>query len=267
MDTAPKSAIRLRTVKAGRGWTWIAEGIRLFLRKPISSIVTLAILFIGMKLVGRLPVLGLVAMLLMPVFLAGLMDGCRAVDQGRPLMLSYLVKGFSRNAGWLVTLGGVYVIGNVFIIMIVAGLGGDAFLAIAKVLTRGGPVTPQAAEEMQAAMLTVTKAALIGSLASLPLMMALWFAPLLTYFDDVRPLRSLQASFVACFRNTLPMLVYGLILFAALMVLIPLGIRLGIYDLGLWLIAPALLPSIYASYKDIFVPTDAPATVNETRAS
>ena len=250
--------IEIRTVNAGRGWAWIADGMRLFLRKPISSIATLLILFVGLKLVGRLPLLGLVAMVLMPVFLAGLMDGCKAVDEGRPLALSYLIRGFRRNAAWLVTLGGVYLIGNVIVFMIIIAIGGDAFVSIAKTLNRESHMTPELAAKMQAATLTITKAALIGSLASLPLLMALWFAPLLTYFHDVKPLAALRASLVACLRNTLPMLVYGVALFAALMVLVPVGLALGVYDLGVWLLAPALVPSIYASYKDIFVPRDAP---------
>jgi hypothetical protein len=262
VNNDPQPVLELRTVKAARGWAWIVDGTRLFLRKPISSIVTLLILFVIMKLIGRIPVLGLVAMLLMPVFLAGLMDGCKAVDEGRPLALSYLANGFRRNTGWLVTLGGIYLIGNVFVFMIIVGLGGDAFVAIAKTLTSGAQMTPQVAEKMQAATLTVTKAALVGSLASLPLLMALWFAPLLTYFHDVRPWPALQASFVACVKNTLPMFIYGLVLFVALMVLVPIGIRLGFYDLGVWLMAPALVPSIYASYKDIFVARGAPVPEN-----
>jgi hypothetical protein len=266
MEKNSQPAVTLRTVKAARGWTWIVEGIRLFLRKPISSIVTLLILFAGMKLVGQVPLLGLIAMLLMPVFLAGLMDGCKAVDDGRPLALSYLVKGFSKNAGWLVTLGGLYLIGNFIVVMIVVALGGDAFLAIARTLTSGAQLTPQLAEQMQAATLAITRAALIGSLASLPLLMAFWYAPLLTYFDNVTPLRALQASFVACIKNTLPMFVYGLVLFAVMMVLVPLGIRVGLYDLGLWLMAPALVPSIYASYKDIFVRRAAPPAENDDSA-
>lgn len=264
MNNDSQPVLELRTVKAARGWGWIVEGTRLFLRKPISSIVTLLILFVVMKLVGRIPVLGLVAMLLMPVFLAGLMDGCRAVDEGRPLALSYLVNGFRRNAGWLVTLGGIYLIGNVFVFMIIVALGGEAFVAIAKTLSHGTEMTPQIAEQMQVATLAVTKAALIGSLASLPLLMALWFAPLLTYFHDVRPWPALQASFMACVKNTLPMLVYGLVLFVALMVLVPVGIRIGFYDLGVWLMAPALVPSIYASYKDIFVARGAPPPEDST---
>jgi hypothetical protein len=259
VNNDPQVVLEFRTVKASRGWAWIVEGVRLFLRKPISSIVTLLILFVVMKLVSRIPVLGLLAMLLMPVFLAGLMDGCKAVDEGRPLALSYLVNGFRKNAAWLVTLGGIYLIGNILVFMIIVALGGSAFVAIAKTLTEGAQMTPQMAEQMQAATLTVTKAALVGSLASLPLLMALWFAPLLTYFHDVRPWPALRASFVACVKNTVPMFVYGLVLFVALMVLVPIGIRLGFYDLGVWLMAPALVPSIYASYKDIFVARSAPA--------
>jgi uncharacterized membrane protein len=215
-----------------------------------------------MKLVGRVPVLGLAAMLLMPIFLAGLMDGCKAVDEGRPLALSYLVRGFHRNAAWLVTLGGVYLVGNVLVFMIIVALGGEAFMTIAKTLTRETQMTPQIAAQLQAATLSATEAALVGSLASLPLLMALWFAPLLTYFHDIRPLPALQASFMACLKNTLPMFVYGLALFVALMVLVPIGVKLGYYDLGVWLMAPALVPSIYASYKDIFVAPGAPVPGN-----
>jgi hypothetical protein len=72
---------------------------------------------------------------------------------------------------------------------------------------------------------------------------------------------------VACVKNTVPMFVYGLVLFVALMVLVPIGIRLGFYDLGVWLMAPALVPSIYASYKDIFVARSAPAAENPAARS
>jgi hypothetical protein len=52
------------------------------------------------------------------------------------------------------------------------------------------------------------------------------------------------------------MLFYGAIILVGLMVLVPAGIKIGLYELGLWLMAPALVPSIYVSYKDIFVAAD-----------
>jgi hypothetical protein len=33
---------------------------------------------------------------------------------------------------------------------------------------------------------------------------------------------------------------------------------LGQVDLGLWMLAPLIVPSIYASYRDVFVPTPPP---------
>ena len=39
---------------------------------------------------------------------------------------------------------------------------------------------------------------------------------------------------------------------AAILVLVPLGLGLGFYDAGLWMIAPVLVPSIYASYQDLY---------------
>ena len=76
--------------------------------------------------------------------------------------------------------------------------------------------------------------------------MALCFAPLLAYFDGMKPLAALKLSLVACLKNMLPMLVYGLVLLAALVVLVPIGIRYRQFDLGLWLMSPVLVPSIYA---------------------
>lgn len=241
-----------RIVAAVQGWAWIAGGVRLFLRSPLMWIVLVLILFVAMKVVNYLPILALVAVLLMPVFLAGLMDGCRTLEEGRQLEIAHLLRGFRKNAAQLVTIGGVSLVGNLVILMIVVAIGGDAFATMAKTLAKSPTITPQITEQMQAATVEVTKAALVGAAISLPLLMALWFAPLLTYFHDVTPLQALKSSFIACLKNFLPMAVYGLLILAALIVLVPIGVRLGHYDLGLWLMAPVLVPSIYASYKDIY---------------
>ena len=90
--------------------------------------------------------------------------------------------------------------------------------------------------------------AMLLSLAlSVPLFMALWFAPALVFFNNMLPLPALKASFNACLKNTLAFVVYGLIVlvlmfFAAL----PVG-------LGFLVLIPVLAGSIYASYQDVFV--------------
>jgi hypothetical protein len=252
----PHHTLQARSVGAAQGWAWIVGGARIFRKSPAQWIGVLLLLFIALKLVNYVPVLALVAVLLMPVFLAGLMDGCRALAEGRRLEFTHLLSGFRRNAAHLVTLGGVYLVGNLLILMIVAYLGGEAFTTIANSLGGNTALTPEQAEQMRAAAASVTQAALVGTALSVPLLMALWFAPLLTFFHDVRPWPALRSSFLACLRNVLPMSVYGLAMLAALVVLVPLGFRLGFYDAGLWMIAPVLVPSIYASYQDLY-PEDA----------
>ena len=58
-------------------------------------------------------------------------------------------------------------------------------------------------------------------------------------------------------KNTMPLLVYGVALMFPLFIFTRIGLVLGQVDLGLWLLAPLIVPSIYASYRDIFVRTPA----------
>ncbi|MBL8394330.1 MAG: hypothetical protein JNK99_06180, partial [Candidatus Accumulibacter sp.] len=90
-------------------------------------------------------------------------------------------------------------------------------------------------------------AGLFWLLLSLPLMMAIWFAPALVLFNDMPPIAALHASFQCCIRNVLVFLVYGLLVmvlcfFAAL----PVG-------LGFLVLGPVLAGSAYASYRDTFL--------------
>ena len=255
--------LQVRSVAPARGWAWIADGFTLFRKSPGQWIVLLLILFAAKKALAAFPVQALaaffsvLAILLMPVFMAGLMDGCRALEIGRPLQIGHLVQGFRRNAANLVSIGGIYLVGNLIIVMIILAIGGEAITAMATALAQNPEVTPQLRSEMREATATVTKALLAGATLSLPLLMAVCFAPLLAYFDDASPLNALKLSLVACLKNLLPMLVYALLLLAGLVLLTPIGIRFREVDLGLWLMAPVLVPSLYASYRDIFTVSDA----------
>lgn len=247
-----------RSVSAGHGWTWITEGFSLFRKSPAVWLALVLLLFASMKLLVFIPLLGIIFILLMPVFIVGLMEGCRALEHGKPLEPAYLLSGFRKNAAQLVTIGGVSLIGNLAVMMIVLSLGGDAMSAMSKALSQNQSINPQLAQDMQAAASTVARALLVGTLLSLPLLMALWYAPLLIYFHDLTPLAAMKSSFLACVKNTAPMLVYGLAILAGMVIAMPFGMALGQYDLALWLLAPVVLPSIYASYKDIFLAGMAP---------
>jgi hypothetical protein len=56
------------------------------------------------------------------------------------------------------------------------------------------------------------------------------------------------------------MLVYGLVILAAMFVAMPVSLAIGQYDFALLLLAPVVLPSLYVSYKDIFLSGEVPAT-------
>jgi hypothetical protein len=250
--------MKLRSVPASHGWLWITEGFRLFRRNPPLWLVLLLALFIAAKILALVPLLSVVFVLLTPVFLAGLMHGCHDLASGRPLTLTHFIYGFYRNAAQLVTIGGVSLIGNLLVLVVIGSIGGDAFVTLMKASGAGGTVSPELVEQMRGAMAVVGRAFVVGTLLSIPLLMAVWFAPLLIYFEDIRPLASLKLSFQACLRNTMPMLVYGMVLMAGLFLTLPLGMALRQYDLSVWLLAPVFVPSIYASYRDIFIPDEEP---------
>jgi hypothetical protein len=212
----------------------------------------IVILFAATKLLAVLPLLGIVFVLLMPVFIVGLMEGCRALEHGEPLQLAHLASGFRKNAAQLVTIGGISLVGNLAIMMIVLALGGEAMSTLTKTISQGAPMTLPTSEA-QAAAAVLVRALLVGTLVSLPLLMALWYAPLLIYFHDVGPLAAMKSSLLACLKNTLPLLVYGLVLLGAMFLAIPFAMALQQYDLALWLLAPVVLPSLYVSYKDIYL--------------
>ena len=58
-----------RSVGAGQGWTWIADGFGLFKKAPGIWIALVIVLFVILVVLAFIPVLGAVAtFLLMPVF-------------------------------------------------------------------------------------------------------------------------------------------------------------------------------------------------------
>jgi uncharacterized membrane protein len=247
-----------RAVSAGHGWTWIVEGYRLFRKSPALWLALLLLLFASTRVLLAVPLLGLIVVVLMPLMIVGLMEGCRALERGDRLELGHLLAGFRRNAPQLATIGGISLVGNLMLMMIVMEIGGEAITALMKSVAKGAQMTPQLAQEMQAATRTVARALLIGMAVTLPLFMALWYAPLLVYFNDLGPVAAMRSSLIACIKNTPAMIVYGAVIIAGIMIAIPFTTALGQYDLTLFLLAPVVVPSLYASYKDIFMSGTAP---------
>ena len=247
--------MNIRVVDASHGWRWITAGMLIFRRNPPLWLLLIVLLFVGSRVLLAIPLVGMIAVLIAPNFLAGLAHGAQALEQGKPLRLGYLASGFLRNAARLVTIGGVSLVGQFLTLMVMVMIGGEAVGAIAKTMTAGG-ATPETIQAMRAAAPSMMLALLAGLVLSVPLMMAVWFAPLLVFFNDLKPLPALMLSLSACLRNILPFLVYGMAVLVPVVVLMPLSLAARQPDLGLWLLAPILVPSIYAGYRDLFGPAD-----------
>jgi len=248
--------VQVRSVAAARGWRWIAESFALFQKSPLMWLMITLGLFIAFKLIVLIPFIGVAAILLMPILLVGLMEGCRALDFGQELKPTYLLSGFTRNTAALATLGAIYLAGNLLIILVITMLGGDSLMQVLK-FTSEQKVTSENIHLIREAISTATFAVLVGWLLSVPLVMACWFSPLLIYLHDMKIFTAMGVSLKACLQNMMPFLVYGAILFLALMLVTPVSLATRILDLGMWLLAPLVIPSIYTSYKDIFPATDA----------
>jgi hypothetical protein len=243
----------IRSVDAAHGWRWITQGLQLFRKDPVQWLLLIALLFAGSRLLLAVPYVGLVVVLITPNFLAGLAHGAQALEQDKPLRFGYLASGFLKNAAQLVTLGGVSLIGHFLMLLAMTAVAGDALPEIMKTMVEG-VVTADTAGAMRTAAPRLLLSTLVGLAISLPVMLAVWFSPLLVFFDDVKPLPAMLLSLWACMKNMRPLLVYTVVVLGPLFVLMQIGMALTQQpDLGIWLLAPVLVPSLYASYRDLFL--------------
>lgn len=243
--------MEIRVVPAGRGWNWIVDGFRLFRREPLAwmlLVATVAGLLIASMILQ--PVGTLVGSLLSPVLLAGLMNACRAAERGEEPEISHLFSAFPTHAVPLVTIGGVHLVGNIIAVGVVYMVAGsDAVNAVIS-SARGDPTALAAVRGLLFGMA-------VGTVVFIPVIMAVWFAPLLVLFHGMKPVTAMWWSFTACWRNTSSFLVYGV---ASLLLWLIASIPLM---LGLAVLLPVLACSIYTSFTDIFGALPEPAGSSE----
>jgi uncharacterized membrane protein len=249
---APKAAVADETVAQnaefvpggqarpiGHGWTWIAEGWELFKRQPGMWIGIVLALFVIMLVSAFIPFLGnLLMTLLGPVFAAGIVIGCKALDTGADLEFAHLFAGFRARTGTLVGVGALYLAG-ILVVMLVVGL--TMGVGISAMM---GQADPQSVEAMG---MTFVLAMLVMLALLLPLVMAIWLAAPLVVFHEQGAIEAMKGSFFGCLKNMLPFLWYGVVFFLlAIVATIPLG-------LGWLALGPVLGASIYTAYRDIYL--------------
>jgi hypothetical protein len=229
-------------LQARQGWEWIKQGYALCMKAPLLWIVLLVIFFVAAVALSSVPVVGepLVS-LLMPVILAGLMSGCRALEQGEELELVHLFSGFKQHTSQLVTLGGITLVLQFLILGIMMLVGGATLVGL---LMNGQPDPDP--NVLMAAITGAAFAVSLGVALYLLLTLVMQFATLLVYFNGIPPIQAMQLTLRAFLYNIWPMLVFGItFLFLAILATLPMG-------LGWLVLLPMSFTSLYASYCDIF---------------
>lgn len=186
------------------------------------------------------PFVSILTSLLYPVFVGGLILGCRDLDEGNELNVSHVFAGFQHRTGPLIGLGAINMGLSILFVVVIFG-----------VMIAMGSFNFEAMETGQmsdAQAMNMALAVLVGMLFMIPLIMLFWFAPtLIVLNDEIGIIEAMKLSFMGCLKNILPFLIYGIVGFVLMIVAtIPLG-------LGWLILAPVFLGTVYAGYKDIFL--------------
>jgi uncharacterized membrane protein len=225
-----------RSVPAGNAWKWIVDGWALFVRAPGTWI---AISLIYMAISFAVGFIGAIANPVLNVMLtAGVLAGCRELDEGGALKVEHLFAGFQERVGTLLAVGVIY-LALLLAVTLVTGLA--VGFKLYSILSAG----PLDSEAVLQAVLIGALAALIWVALVIPVVMSVWFAPTLVVFRRMSAGQAMRASFVGCLRNFVPFLVYGLILFVP-------AVLASATVFGWLLVGPLLVASIYTAYKDIY---------------
>jgi uncharacterized membrane protein len=233
-----------RGVAAGRGASWIGEAWNVFKQSPGLWIGMIIVLFVLFFVAAFIPLVGpLATMLFFPVFMGGLMLGCRALEENQELEFAHLFAGFRQNFGTLVAVGALYLAGYVVVMLVVVVITGASMFTM---MGMGGQ--PEGGDPM-AIFATMGIAFLLAMALTIPLLMAVWLAAPLVVFHDQGAVEAMKGSFMGCLKNILPFLVYGVIMFVlAIVASIPLA-------LGWLVLGPMTVASVYAAYRDIYLTT------------
>jgi len=253
MSEQPQQNIpSIRLVPLANGLHWLKSGYAMFKAYPLMWIVLFMIYFGIIFPVSGIPGIGpIIGTLLAPVFAAGMMLGCRDIDHNKPLEINHVFAGFKKNTVQLISLGGFYMVGILFVSMFFAtGLDQSMVEAIAK----SGTVSPAQMEALSTPLLKAT-------FMLIPVMMAYWFAPALVALHDLTAVQAIKLSFKACLRNIVPFILYLVavaLIFIVLMQLMFLVSGLGpigaiVLALAFCGIMPLMMTSLFASYRDIFL--------------
>ncbi len=239
----------IRTVSAATGALWLRDGWRLFIRQPVglSSMVVGYLLMLFLP--ALLPFFGIaVSGVLAPFATLTLLAACREVDQKRMPTIMLFAQPFRDEKVRLQMLRLGFV--NATLVLVIALVGAAL----------GSTETPTTLQDVP------LEAWALQFALYAPVLMLMWFSPVLVGWHGLTPGKAMFGSVVACWRNKGPMLVYiavtGILMMTSSAAVIGLmAPMLGSQQALSFMLAPLALvmmtiiqASFYPMYRSIFQP-------------
>ena len=273
-----------RVIDAGRGASWWAGGWRIFTSNVFTWIGIVLIYYIISIILNFIPIVGSVGQaLLTPVFMGGIMLGCRSVERDGSLRVAHLFEGF--QGAYFVPLMIIGAVNIAFFVglALIGTAGAFGTFGLANLMTPGMDPMDAFAGSLRAMTGTGLLMGLVVLVAAAVFGMLNWFAPALVALRGASGWQAMKASFRACLRNWVPFLVYGLIalavglavtgvvvvaafaLFATAFSGLDSGIAFMFAAFGIFAVAcalaglvvgPIVFGSTYAGYADMFAAAD-----------
>jgi hypothetical protein len=191
--------VKILALPARDGLAWIRDGLRLFVRNPLSLPGAVAAGLLLVWLPSMVPWVGpAIATLIAPLASLGLMAACRAAAAGLTPRATVYVEALRdpQARRQLLTLGLINMLIVLPLVAIAQFTGLDR--AIDVVQPPGGQPTLDVHPGLLALRIAV----------STPLLMAMWLAPPLIAWERLPAAKAMFYSFFACWRNRWPMLVF-----------------------------------------------------------
>lgn len=269
--------LKLQTVAARQGWTWLRDGLRLYLRRPLGFTGLFVVALIGVMLLMSIPVVGgVIGLSMLPMMTLGFMAATRATLRNEPmgpLMFIAPLRAGAPGRGALIKLCIGYGVTSVAVMMLSHWADGGAFEQLQNVLAR--PDAP--AKEVQAALSHpqllsgMLLRVVLVSLVSVPY----WHAPALAVWGGQSAGQALFSSTLALWRAKGAFLLYSVgwmvavavfgMALALLFSLIGLRQYVGLLGVPAGLIfSTAFYVSLWFTFVDCFGSDEPPTTVTAT---
>ncbi len=245
----------MRIVPAKNGAAWLARGFALFRSNPPVWLLLAFSYWLFATLLAQVPYAGrALLMVLLPPVTMTFLRLCAELEAGNPVRPGVLVDAFRARFRVLAGLGLLNFACLVLVLALVSLADGSILES-----ALGGRAPPEEGGSDAAE----ARATLLTSAASLPVMLAFWFATPLAGWGGMGAVQSLFYSFFAAARNWRALLVYGAVLILIGFVLLAaMGMIAAITRradaastfvlLATLFLMPTALASSYASYRDVF---------------